>query len=77
MCATALLWKFLYKDLAEFLKTKVDVLPSIPDRGEQGYGLTESSLDDIKGQGGEFIITVDCGIRDLELIKNIRIFPSS
>ena len=72
MCATALLWKFLYKDLAEFLKTKVDVLPSIPDRGEQGYGLTESSLDDIKGQGGEFIITVDCGIRDLELIKKYK-----
>jgi len=72
ICATALLWKFLYKDLAEFLDIKIDVLPYIPDRGEQGYGLTESSLDDIKGQGGEFVITVDCGIRDLELIKEYK-----
>ena len=72
ICSTALLWKFLYKDLSEYLKKKIDVMPYIPDRGEQGYGLTESSLDDIKEKGGEFVITVDCGIRDFELIKKYK-----
>ncbi len=72
ICATALLWKFLYKDLSEYLKKKIDVMPYIPDRGEQGYGLTESSLDEIKSKGGELVITVDCGIRDSDLIKKYK-----
>lgn len=72
ICATTLLWKFLYKDLSEYLKKKIDVMPYIPDRGEQGYGLTESSLEDIKSRGGNFVITVDCGIRDFELIKKYK-----
>jgi single-stranded-DNA-specific exonuclease len=72
ICATALLWKFLYRDVANELDKKVNVLPYIPDRGEQGYGLTESSIEDIKRQGGELIITVDCGIRDFDLIKKYK-----
>ena len=72
ICATALLWKFLYKDLSEYLDKKVSVMPYIPDRGEQGYGLTKSSLEEIKNKGGEFVITVDCGIRDFELIKKYK-----
>ncbi len=72
ICATALLWKFLFRDLSEYLKKKINVLPYIPDRGEQGYGLTESSLNDIENNGGEFVITVDCGIRDFELIKKYK-----
>jgi len=72
ICATALLWKFLYRDVANELDKKINVLPYIPDRGEQGYGLTESSIEDIKNQGGELIITVDCGIRDFDLIKKYK-----
>ena len=72
ICATSLLWKFLFKDLSEHLGKKIDVLPYIPDRGEQGYGLTESSLNEILDKGGEFVITVDCGIRDGELIKKYK-----
>ena len=72
ICATALLWKFLFKDLSEHLGKKIDVMPYIPDRGEQGYGLTESSLNEILDKGGEFVITVDCGIRDGELIEKYK-----
>ncbi|MCD4756383.1 single-stranded-DNA-specific exonuclease RecJ [bacterium] len=69
ICATALLWEFLYKELAKFLDTKIDVLPYIPDRTDQGYGLTESSIEDCIKLGAQMIISVDCGVRDKELIN--------
>lgn len=69
ICATSLLWDFLYRDVAEFLGKKVDVLPYIPDRIEQGYGVTKDSLDDILELGAKLVVTVDCGVRDKELIN--------
>jgi len=68
ICATSLLWDFLYRDVAEFLDEPVDVLPYIPDRVEQGYGLTQESLKDVQDLGAKLVITVDCGVRDNELI---------
>jgi single-stranded-DNA-specific exonuclease len=44
------------------------VIPYIPSRVDQGYGLTESSLDDYT-LGGKLLISVDCGVRDKELIE--------
>jgi single-stranded-DNA-specific exonuclease len=35
----------------------------IPDREEEGYGLNQEALVKIKGQGGQVVITVDCGVR--------------
>lgn len=69
ICATSLLWNFLYRDLANHLKTKIDVVPYIPSRVDQGYGLTESSLNDVITLGGKLLISVDCGVRDKELIE--------
>ncbi len=69
ICATSLLWNFLYRDLATHLKIKVDVVPYIPSRVDQGYGLTESSLNDVITIGGNLLISVDCGVRDRELIE--------
>jgi single-stranded-DNA-specific exonuclease len=69
ICATSLLWEFLYKDVSRFLSKKIDVLPYIPDRIEQGYGLTKDSLNDVVDLGAKLVITVDCGVRDKELIK--------
>ncbi len=69
ICATSLLWDFLYRDLANHLNTKIDVIPYIPSRVDQGYGLTESSLDDVITLGGKLLISVDCGVRDKELIE--------
>ena len=70
--ACAMLWEFLYKDISSFLKKEVDVLPYIPDRIEQGYGLTKDSLNDLVGLGCNLVITVDCGIRDKEIIQEFK-----
>jgi len=69
ICATGLLWDFLYRELASHIGTKVDVVPYIPSRIDQGYGLTESSLEDIITLGGDLLISVDCGVRDKELVE--------
>ncbi len=61
--ATSILWDFLYR------KLKANVLPIVPNRFEDGYGLSPSTIDKIIRQEGEIIITVDCGIKDIELIK--------
>ena len=70
--ATSILWNFLYRELSEYLKIKVDVVPYIPSRIDQGYGLTESSLNDALDLKGDLLISVDCGVRDKELIKKYR-----
>ncbi|MBI2356963.1 single-stranded-DNA-specific exonuclease RecJ [Candidatus Dojkabacteria bacterium] len=67
--ATAVMWEFLYREVAEILKTKVDVYPYIPDRVDEGYGLSKSSVDAMISQGADLIITVDCGVRDRSIIE--------
>ncbi|MFH1546926.1 MAG: single-stranded-DNA-specific exonuclease RecJ [bacterium] len=62
MSATAILWDYLYR------KRKADVIPYIPSRVDEGYGLSEESVSKLKEQGAQLIITVDCGIRDYELV---------
>ena len=69
ICATTILWEFLYRELSKHLGKKIDVLPYIPDRVEEGYGLSESSIDSLKELGADLVITVDCGIRDKDLIE--------
>ncbi len=69
---TCILWSFLYFELLDFLKIKkedISILPYIPDRVEDGYGLSKKTLDKLKSEDTELIVTVDCGIRDKELIK--------
>jgi len=41
----------------------------IPDRHKDGYGLTLEGIDEFKKQGVNLIITIDCGITDVEEIK--------
>jgi len=67
--SVSILWEFLFKELSKHLGKEVDVVPYIPSRVEQGYGLSESSLEDMLKLGAQMVITVDCGIRDKELIK--------
>lgn len=69
ICATSLLWNFLYRELANYLNVHIDVVPYIPSRVDQGYGLTDSSLSDVIALGGKLLISVDCGVRDKELIE--------
>jgi single-stranded-DNA-specific exonuclease len=72
---TCLLWSFLYFELSEFLnlqKEDLNILPYIPDRVDEGYGLSVESLEKLKEQGVDLLITVDCGVRDKELIKKYK-----
>jgi len=63
ICSTTILWDFLYRNLG------ADALPYVPSRFDEGYGMSDASITAIKKMGGEVIITVDCGIRDDELIE--------
>ena len=38
----------------------------IPNRFEEGYGLNNDALDDLKDRGITLVVTVDCGIRAVE-----------
>ncbi len=60
--ATAILWSFLYKEL------NANVTPYIPNRFDEGYGLSDKSIQAMINMGAELIITVDCGIKDIELV---------
>ena len=42
------------------------VIPYIPDRLEEGYGLNREAVTALKEQGASLIVTVDCGITALE-----------
>lgn len=69
ICATSLLWEFLYKELSKLLKVEPNVFPYIPSRVDEGYGLSEQSIQAMLKDEARVIITVDCGIRDKELIR--------
>jgi single-stranded-DNA-specific exonuclease len=66
--ATSILWHTMYKKLG------ADVVPYIPSRVDEGYGLSDSSVKHMLDAGAEVIITVDCGIRDRELIEKYSKF---
>lgn len=63
VCAVSILWDFVYNYLGG------DILPFIPDRFDEGYGMSDKTLQKIYSSKGELVITVDCGVKDLELIK--------
>lgn len=50
--------------LVETLQTlRANVRGYIPNRFEEGYGLNNNALDELKADGVSLVITVDCGIR--------------
>jgi single-stranded-DNA-specific exonuclease len=70
ICATSIVWDFLYN------KMHCNIAPFIPSRFVEGYGLSSSKIKELAKEGVSLIITVDCGIRDLEnakLAKNLGI----
>ena len=42
----------------------------IPNRFKEGYGLNHDALTRIREQGGELVITVDCGVRAIDEIEH-------
>ncbi len=59
----------LYKFLKELTS---DISYYIPDRVQEGYGLKKTVIDNFKAKGISLIITVDCGISDVEQIDYAR-----
>lgn len=59
--AVALLWDILHP-----LLPKIDFY--IPDRYSEGYGLSKQGIDFALENGFSLIITLDCGIRSVDLI---------
>lgn len=58
ICATAILYKTIYYDL-----NYKNCFYFIPDRFEDGYGLSVGSIDKLKSDAkSKLLITVDCGI---------------
>lgn len=45
------------------------VVPYIPNRMEEGYGLNEPALAELAGQGIKVVITVDCGVRSVDEVE--------
>lgn len=45
------------------------VMPYIPHRVSEGHGLRELALEELREQGVSLVITVDCGITDVEEVK--------
>ena len=46
-----------------------NVLPYIPDRFEEGYGLNKEAIQELAEQQASLIITVDCGIRSIDEVR--------
>jgi len=45
------------------------VIPYIPDRVDEGYGLNDVALQGLKSKGVDLVITVDCGTRAVEEVE--------
>ncbi|MBV9099582.1 MAG: single-stranded-DNA-specific exonuclease RecJ [Candidatus Dormibacteraeota bacterium] len=48
----------------------IDVLPYIPNRMSEGYGLHGAALEELAAQGVGCVITVDCGTSSAEVVRN-------
>jgi single-stranded-DNA-specific exonuclease len=49
-----------------------EVIPYIPDRVNEGHGLKISALEKLQAQGVNLVITVDCGVTDLAVVKQAQ-----
>jgi single-stranded-DNA-specific exonuclease len=59
--------------LTDYLRRQgAQVTPYIPDRIEEGYGLSSQAVELLSGQGVTLIITVDCGITAIQETQRAR-----
>ena len=53
-----------------YLKDKIaELLPYIPDRYSEGYGVSEKGIEKAKAEGISLIISLDCGIKAIEQVN--------
>lgn len=53
-------------------KLDADVIHYIPVRAEEGYGLNHEAIQHIADLGVNLIVTVDCGIRSVDVIDTVK-----
>jgi single-stranded-DNA-specific exonuclease len=53
-------------------KLEADVMYYIPVRAEEGYGLNDEAIAYIAEQGVSLIVTVDCGIRSVDVVETVK-----
>ncbi len=63
---TSIMFDFLYREMG------AEVTPIIPNRFTDGYGISEETLKRAKKQNAEVVITVDCGIKDVEIVEKYK-----
>lgn len=66
VCASAIFYEFFKKIGFENFHFH------IPDRHVEGYGLTETAIDEFIGLKAGLIITLDCGITDYEEVERVN-----
>lgn len=62
ICASAIVWETLF-DLS------ADILPYVPHRITEGYGLSTSAIDELAKKGANLIITVDHGVTAVKQVE--------
>jgi len=65
ICATAIMWEALY-DLG------IKVMPYVPHRIKEGYGLANPAISDLAKQGVKLIITVDHGVTAIDQVEHAK-----
>lgn len=65
ICATAIMWETLY-DLG------AKVMPYVPHRIREGYGLANSAISELSKEGVSLIITVDHGVTAIEQVEHAK-----
>jgi len=65
LCATAIMWETL-NDLG------ADVMPYVPHRLKEGYGMSISGVDTLHKLGANLIITVDNGVTAVNQIEHAK-----
>jgi len=50
----------------------ITTITHLPDRRSEGYGLNTASLEQLAAQGVELLLTVDCGISDVQAVDKAR-----
>ena len=65
ICSTSILFDFLFRYLG------ANVLPYIPSRFDEGYGINPTAIKKLQDEGAGLIISVDCGIRDGKILTEV------
>ena len=55
-----------------FRSHQINVQYIVPHRSEHGYGLTEKIMDKVIEKGPDLVITVDCGVTNVDTVQELK-----